>query len=232
MRRVLLLVMGLGIGGLLLVLFCAEVSNTPGIEAVAETVAVEATQSIWTLPCQIPGTCLTAQTLAVYDGPFQEDGSGDEVIGVTALVLHNDSGAFLDWGEVALETGDVTLRFTFTALPPDATILVPERDRQKDRPSVFTCCRGETQEARTQFVEDIRIEEVDAITLAVTNLGEEPWEGLRVYYKSYNSQAQMYVGGNTYTVSIPLLEPGQTVEITPYHYVKNYTKVVSATGET
>ena len=231
MRRVLLLVMGLGIGGLLLVAFCAEVSNTPVIEVVAETVAAEPARCAWTLPCEVPGTCLTAQNLAVYDGPFNEDGSGDEVIGVTALVLHNDSDAYLDWGEVVLEAGEVTLRFTFTALPPDATILVPERGRQDERPHTFTACSGTAEDAREQFAEDIRVEQTDAITLTVTNLGDEARENLRIYYKTDDTHSQMYVGGNTYIAEIAALAPGESAIISPYHYVKNYTKVVAVLTE-
>lgn len=229
MRRVLLLVTGLCLGGLLLTVFCAEVSNTPVLGTGAEMTSEEPTQSVWTLPCKIPGTCLTAQTLAVYDGPFYEDGSGDEVIGVTALVLHNDGDAFLRWGEVALEAGEVTLRFAFTSLPPDATILVPERGRQEESPSAFVGCCGAVEEARDEFAENIRLGAKDAITLTVTNLGQERREAIQIYYKTYDSLSRMYVGGNTYMVTVQELEPGETAEISPYHYVKNYTKVVAVT---
>lgn len=229
MRRALWIVVGLALVSLFFAYFGEDIRN----EAVPAVQIPQSTPVERTLPCKIEGTELTAQNLAVYDGPFMEDGSGDEVIGVTALVLHNDTNTFLEWGEVELATDSTTLCFRFTALAPDATILIPEKNRSEERPESFLHCSGTVQTIQQQPIgkDKIRIAEVDLTTLSLTNQDLHAYEDIRIYYKRYDTPSQMYIGGNTYTAQIGLILPGQTVCVSPYRFVRGYSRVVTVLPE-
>ena len=227
MKRGMLLAVGFAASGLLLCALCANVARELG-----EDREVVQTDAVYQLPCQVPGTPLTAQMLVSYDGPFMEDGSGEEVSGVTALVLYNDSEQMIRSGQVVLEAGETRLEFSFTCLPPDGTILVPEQNRSDSRPDCFSGCCGQTETTDYLSPPDmIQVEEKDPITLSVTNLGDTVYPLLHLYYKTYDSGSGMYVGGSTYSVTLENLWPGMPREMIPYRYVRDYARIVAVIPE-
>lgn len=177
-------------------------------------------------PFAVPGTKLTALNLAVYEGPFWEDGSGDPVANVTALVLRNDGEEYVQQGTVVLDTGEELLRFLFEGLEPGATILVPERDRCKEMPVEWIGCLGAVQEGQRLLEETVSVEKVDDITLRVTNKGAEALSKLVLVYKNYDSPSGIYIGGAAFEAAVPDLAPGESAEVIPYGYVDGYSRVV------
>ena len=66
-------------------------------------------------------------------------------------------------------------------------------------------------------------------TLVVTNISQEPVENVRIYYKAWLSPPDVYMGGKSYVITIPALQPGQTEFLYPDHYACGFSKVVSVT---
>lgn len=233
MRRVCLLILAAAVGSWMFTLFWGRIGNRdlPAVSVVA-TPSQAAMQEVWQLPQKVQGTDLLAHSLGVYDGPFMEDGSGEEVIGITALVLENTGDSMIEKGEVILKSNQGDLTFSFSMLPPGAKILIPEGSRQKLRPAYFTSVSGFGRILEGESLADrILIEERDMITLVLTNIAEEETDQLTLIFKTIDSPSEIWIGGNIHEVSLPILAPGETVEISPYGYVQGYTKVVAIIKE-
>lgn len=232
MRRFVLLVLSAAMCSWLFTVFWSRV----GEEELLTVTMVEQTETalhpVWQLPCQIPDTQLNALGLGVYDGPFWEDGSGDEVIGVCALVLKNQGEDFIREGEIWLESSVGRLEFAFSMLPPGESVMIPEKNRQKDRP-VYLSNMGASIQVLPEDVlmSQIKVEELGQILLGITNQGQDTQSGLTLCYKTYDTPAQIYIGGSMKTYDLPELLPGETVEISPYGYVSGYSRVLSIIRE-
>ncbi len=186
-----------------------------------------------TLPYCIPGTTLVAENLVQYEGGFLEDGTNDEVVNVVGLVLRNRGEQMIHSARVILERGTLQLAFHATYIPPNTSVLVLESDRKKCIDQTFTNCSGwQTGEKGRWLDEDqIKIEAVGMGTLCLTNLSTETLEDVTVCYKNYLEHSQMYVGGITNRCYVGSIEPGQRVEIKPYHYARGYTKILGVTSQ-
>ena len=181
-------------------------------------------------PCAIDGTSLTAMNFAVYDGPFYEDGSGEEVFGVTALVIRNNGEMLIKEGTVTLESEDGVRSFFFTYLPAGASVLVPEAGRVKEKPEAVIRCVGDVELCNAEELDFLKVAHVDPVTLTVTNTDDESHEDICLYYKDHDSPSGMYIGGQTQCVTIPKLLPGQTITISPYRYVDEYSRIIMITA--
>ena len=139
----------------------------------------------------------------------------------------------IEWGKVVLTGQGCTLEFVFTALPPGATILVPEHSRSDAWPGALRSISGEAEMSQqTRPLPDgVQVEEVDEITLEITNQSGEDLQNLQVFYKNYESSQRLYLGGITFAVSLPVLPAGEQIRISPYRYVQGYSRVVSITWD-
>lgn len=232
MRKIVLLVLS---GAMCVWLFAVFWSRVGEEELLTVTMAEQtetALRPVWQLPCGIPDTELNALGLGVYDGPFWEDGSGDEVIGICALVLKNEGEEYIREGEVWMESSAGRLEFVFSMLPPGESVMIPEKNRQKIRPAYLSSMGASVQLLPQEaLATQIEIEELGQITLALTNRGQETQSGMKLFFKTYDTPAGIYIGGSVKTYDLPELLPGQTVEISPYGYVSGYTKVLSIIRE-
>ena len=91
------------------------------------------------------------------------------------------------------------------------------------RSSRMLCGREESTELQKQVL----VSERAMGTVIVTNATEEPLNNICLYYKSWYSPQNILIGGIKYSVSIPVLAPGQTEYLYPPHYAIGYSKVVS-----
>lgn len=67
-------------------------------------------------------------------------------------------------------------------------------------------------------------------TVLVSNSADRTLYDVQLYYKSWLSPPDVYMGGITYAAGIPVLLPGQTVCLYPPHYAAGYTKVLFVTA--
>ena len=181
------------------------------------------------LPCNVKYTPLVAWQLMSYDGPYLEDGTEEELIGVAALVVENTGTIGIEFVQLVVSQGQRELVFNATYIPPRGTVMILEKERQSYTRETVTGCKCRTLIPGTFDWEkgNIHIEPGNGFSMAVTNLTEETMPYVRVFYKQHEGESDLYVGGITFSAVIPDLQPGETREITPYRYANGYSAVVA-----
>lgn len=182
-------------------------------------------------PYKVPGTTLIAQKIFPYDGPFLEDGSDREVFDVAALQICNIGSREISKAYIEIKLDDSILTFYGEHIPPGIPVLLLECDAKTYGQGSLTACTGWQIVSESNIVteKEISITDRPMGTVAVTNLTEHSIHSICLYYKSWLSPPNIYVGGITYFVNIPILEPGQTEYLYPQHYASGFSKIVSVT---
>jgi len=185
------------------------------------------------MPCVIPGTPLIAQMLTVYEGPHLENGTDNEITGY-GLVVRNTSNVYIEFTRLLVRQGNEELLFEGTYLPPGEAVMIIDKNGSAG-------CLGAVEEClctRILFgnfaAEDkqVDVQSSGICSMTVTNLTSQTLRCVRVFYKQYLPERQMYIGGITYSAVLTELEPGESRRITPYHYVSARGKVVAVVVET
>lgn len=177
------------------------------------------------MPFPVPGTCLVAEQIVLYEGPFLEADSAQETVQVAALLLRNTGEFGVESARVILEARSVQLVFEADTIPAGQAVLVLEKDGKEYGPQTFTGCTGweVCSQADWSGAALLSIQGVDIGTVAVTNLTDRVLAGIQLYYKNYLSEPGFYVGGRTFMYLIERLEAGQTIYIYPSHYANGYS---------
>lgn len=178
------------------------------------------------LPAPISCTPLVVEKLSAYDGSFLEDGSGQEVMDVAAILLHNHSASVIPYAYITVYTP--SCRYTFDAfmIPPDSSVLVPEVNGKKlQEVSVVRVFGWITVNNQTQ---DIRLEtwEKGNDGLWVQNASGRRIRGVTLYHRTYISEGGFYLGGKAFATILPELPPGGMVLIFPENYARGSSRVV------
>lgn len=206
--------------------FSLRAEPTEATQATLTQTAVELSPEF---PCSLRYTSLVVRGLACYDGPYSEDGSDEEVIGIAALVVENTATVGIEYTQIVLTQDGRELSFDATYIPPCSTILIPESSRAPYSTAEVDSCR-----CRTVIPGDfdwsknrVALADEGLCSLAVTNLTGETLSCVRVYYKAHLGREDLYVGGITYSVTVTDLAPGETRTVTPYRYASGYAQVVA-----
>ena len=181
------------------------------------------------LPCNVKFTPLVARQLVSYDGPYLEDGTEEELVGVAALLVENTGTIGIECVQLVVSQGQRELVFDATYVPPRGSVLILEKNRQLYTQETIEGCRCKTFIPGTfDWEKDrIRIQQGKGFSMAVTNLTDQPMLVVRVFYKQHEGENDLYIGGITLSAVIPDLQPGETREITPYRYAYGYSGVVA-----
>lgn len=184
-------------------------------------------------PCQLQYTSLVACMLTSYEGPYLDDGSEENVIGVAALVLQNTGTIGIEYARIVLIQNGQQLVFDATYIPPKSTVLLLEENKAvySDAPVTQCRCRTVIPGVFDWAQRTVRIQEEGMCGLKVTNLTDREINCVRVFYKHHNGEEDMYVGGITYSAVIQNLKPGETRLISPYRYASGYAQVVAVVEE-
>lgn len=168
------------------------------------------------------------QKIAAYDGVFLEDGTDEEITGVAAMVLENTGETAVEYTRISLNAGGETWSFEATAIPAGQTVVVQEADRAAYRDAVLTGCTADVAEleAMEMSEDQVRVTDNGDNSLTVTNLTQEPIVCVRVFYKYYMEDLDVYVGGIAYTAKVTDLQPGEEVQIIPSHYAAGSSRIV------
>jgi len=238
-RRVSLLLLGIAGGVLAAATLFVSAENTYITNCINNQISSETgfspsdDQEPILFPVRIRGTTLVAESISTYEGPFLEDGSNTEVVGIAALAVRNTGYDEVAKCYIELRSSDDCYSFYGEHIPSGATVLLLECGCSLYKKSGFLDCRG--WQITTQLAMDVRqyvmIEEQSLGTLFVTNISDKPLSGVQINYKSWLSPPNIFVGGISYSVDISLLLPGQTQILYPYHYACGFSKVVSVTAK-
>lgn len=221
MRRVMLLVFGIGTGGMMLLLLIGAVYvQRSGIEQ-KHLVQVDVFY-----PRSVMGTCLLAVETIRYDGPFWEDGSNQEVSGVAALVVENQGGLMVSGGAVIVETGKERMVFEISFLPPGGKVLVLEKDRKPFTYQTPITCYGWTKEEYPENPGLVCAESLGLNGMTLTNHTGCTVPTIEVQYKNYDPETGMYMGGISYYVVEKDLMPRESRLINPINFDARESRIV------
>ena len=200
-----------------------EPATEPGTEP------TETVPSGLQLPYLIPGTELVLETVNPYTGVFLEDGSDAEVQNIYTVVIRNRSSHCAEYIDLTITREDgKKLNFIASAIEAGATVVVMESSAAGyEEVGIETCsARVATLEQMEMSRDAIEIKEDASGSLVVTNISDVDIPCLRIFYKFYMPDVNVYVGGITYTAKVLDLGKGETKVVIPSHYAKGNSKVV------
>lgn len=181
------------------------------------------------LPYSIGGTELSVDKITSYDGIYIEDGSDEEISGVTAMVLTNHGDEDVEYVEVTAQQSGQTLLFKASAVPAGATVVVLEANRTAwSDQAVTQIYASSTEGSEFGIAEDaVQIQDNGDDSVTVTNISGEDIPCVRFFYK-YKMEADIYVGGIAYVAKITDLGAGESMTVRPSHYVSGSSEVLMA----
>lgn len=181
-------------------------------------------------PCEVPGHNLRLEKLAPYTGIFVEDGTNQQVTDVAMLLVKNTGDSAVEYAEITVDYPNKTLTFQITALPAGERMVVQE----KSGSGVPNGVAGQAAALvvhRTQMniTPEISVSDNGDNSLTVKNLTNKTIPTVRIFYKYYMKNENMYVGGIAFTVRITSFGPESTMVVSPSHYNSQTSRVVMAT---
>lgn len=179
------------------------------------------------LPCRFPDTQLIAQALVYYEGPYLEDGSDTEIT-TAALLLENGSDSMVEFVRITLQQGDFTRVFEITFLPPGGKVLAVDKNQHPYSAAPVESCTCSCVRTLPPpgIHRQVYVSGSGLCSMIATNLTAQPLPQVRIYYKQYLPQTDTYLGGITYCAVIDGLQPEETREIIPYHYLTQQGKIL------
>ena len=181
-----------------------------------------------TFPYRIPGTDLLLTKVSPYDGVFLEDGQDAQISGVCAIVVQNAGNRDLEYAEVTLVQGERTLYFRISGLTAGSGVLAMEYDGNAYEPGDYDSCTAAVSMVDTFELspELVQVTEAENGGLTVTNISGEDIPCVRIFYKFYMNDVDVYVGGITYTAKLVDLKAGASQHIQPSHYLVGMSKII------
>lgn len=202
-----------------------------GMEPYVLAVTPVAQTEMLQLPCPVLDAQMEAKTMAWYEGPFREDGSDQEVTGVAALAVTNTGDTMIAKGAVIMEYEDKRMVFEVFGLPAGETALVLEKDQSPYCTDRLTACYGWESREYPENMGHISVQEAGDAKLLVINRTDGRMPVVRIRFKSYDAESQMYIGGICYETAVRDLLPGESREISPYHFLCGSSRVIGVTVE-
>ncbi len=179
-------------------------------------------------PCQIPGYNLIIEKMAPYNGMFVEDGSNVDIKNVAMLMVKNDGNFPVEYTQIRVACGDEELLFDVSALPVGERLVVQEKSGKSipeggaTSASVLVVQRANMEMSESK----VKVTDNGNNTLTIRNLTNETIPTVRVFYKYYMNEEQLFVGGIAFTIRITKLGAGASVTIQPSHYTSKSGRVV------
>lgn len=183
------------------------------------------------LPCAVVDAQMQAKTMVWYEGPFREDGSDHEVAGVAALAVTNTGDTMIAKGAVIMEYENKRMVFEVYGLPAGETALVIEKDEAPYYGGQYTACYGWESREYPENMGHVSVLEAGGAKLLVVNRTDGRVPLVRIRFKSYDAESDMYIGGICYETVVKDLMPGERREISPYHFLCGSSKIVSVVIE-
>ena len=179
-------------------------------------------------PYTIPNTTLQIVTINSYDGIYVEDGSDIEIAGVSAIILKNTGDQCVDYTKIQMTGSKTNLEFVASGIEAGATVAVMESGKapavDQDYEQITAEVALTDKFERSEGIIEVR--ETEESRLEITNKSNKDIPCVRIFYKFYMEDEQMYVGGITYTAKITDLKAGASVEVAPSHYALGGSKIV------
>ena len=180
-------------------------------------------------PTEVPGHSMTIEKMDAYAGVFVEDGSNIQVENVAMLLVKNTGNEAIEYTEITVKFEKETLVFHITALLPGERLVVQEKNCKPmpaDVPQAASALV--VHRAQMAVASALSVTDNGDNTLTIENLTEEVIPTVRVFYKYYMAQEDLYVGGIAFTVRITQLGAKSSVKVQPSHFISANSRVVMA----
>ena len=172
------------------------------------------------------------QEVKSYAGKYLEDGSDEVVSNVMSLLIKNDTEEAIQLADLSVaDKAGNTYEFRITTLLPGQELLVLENNRAVydatvELDSVDITSLALFSEEPSLHEDIFEIQGSDNL-ITIKNISEETISAARICYK--NISGDIYIGGITYTVSIPQLLAGETLNMQTRHFTEDASEVVFLT---
>ena len=184
------------------------------------------TQAALELPYVIRDSGLIIEKMVCYEGDFWEDGSDDHAVDIMALVICNPGTEGVRSAEISVRQGHRQLCFVITYLPPGSRVLVLERLRNGYSSEPLTECRCVTLDRSWKPADTVLVEPAGIRDLTVRNTTQRDLQAMTLCYKRYSPEAELYLGGISYYLTIEPLGSGKSLQIRPSRYVEGAYQIV------
>lgn len=163
---------------------------------------------------------LSVEQFGKYTGEYVEDGSGDVVNDIAAMVVKNQSEEMLQVAEIEVQIDrEDTALFRLSNIPPGKSVLVLDQNKLfcDDNADIrYLSDASSWMDEVTMEDECIEIEGKDG-RLTVKNMSDQSIELIYVYYKTLADE-NLYFGGITYRVPVEEIPRNTVVETEAGHY--------------
>ena len=181
-----------------------------------------------TFPCEVPAHGLILEKLAPYDGMYVEDGSNQAVQGVAMLLVRNTGDTPLEYTQISVSYGEETLLFDISALPVGEQLVVQEKQKKPVPEGTPTAANAlVVHRAKMDMSsEQVRVTDNGNNTLTIENLTDKTIPTVRIFYKYYMEDQDMFIGGIAFTVRVTRLGANGKITLQPSHYTSESARVV------
>lgn len=178
-------------------------------------------------PYSLSGSDLVVEQITPYDGYFIEDGSDKSISGVAAIVLTNNGGD-LEFAGIGISQGTRSLAFSASQIPAGATVIILEQNGAAFSSDPYYSATATTTpvDSFDMSKDLVTVKDNGKNALTVTNISDQTLSEVKILYKNYLPDDNVYVGGITYTITLADLEKDTSVEVSANHYDSNYSVVV------
>ena len=179
-------------------------------------------------PCEIPRYNITIEKMGPYSGMFVEDGSNANIQNVAMLLVKNNGDQPVEYTQIRVMCGEEELLFDISALPAGEKLVVQEKTGKTISESKASSASAlVVQRANMEMSEkEVQVKDNGDNTLTIKNLTKKTIPTIRVFYKYYMEDEELFVGGIAFTVRISGLGAGASVTIQPSHYTSQSSRVV------
>lgn len=199
-------------------------ADSPTVET-DPTVAVQA--EALAFPYEIPDAPLVAEELICYQGPYWEDGSGEQLENVAGLMVYNPTEQMVQSAAFAVDTPGETLYFYVSWLPPGSRCLVLEMNRQEYTSESVSRCRLVSVRWTYSQLSGRQVDYVGLGSMVtITNREDRIHSRVVVWYKRYASEGEYYLGGAAFSACLLHLQPGEQRMLKPEIYDSANARIV------
>lgn len=181
-----------------------------------------------TFPCQIPGYDLVIEKLAPYTGIYVEDGTNQQITDVAMLMVRNHGTTALEYAEINVAFGEETLTFHISALPAGEKLVVQESDKKQIPGKDPTGCAALVIQNSNMVASSTSVSVTDDGKggLIIQNLTGEPIPTVRVFYKYYMADEDVFIGGIAFTLKVSRLPANGSTTVRPSHFSSGSSRIV------
>ena len=194
----------------------------------------ESTSSIPTIsfPYAIPGTDLVVEKVQSYDGIFIEDGQDGETKGIATLVLTNNGGN-LEFAGIGISQGARSLGFSASQIPAGATVIIQEQNKASYSSDPYYSATATTTpvEEFEMSKKLVTVKDNGDHSLSVTNISGKKLSEVKISFKNYLPDEDVYVGGITYNITLKDLGPNTSTTVSASHYDSEYSVVMEVSAK-